>query len=160
MHKYLPMQVGCKAVFLTTAFFLCKCKTFYLTFSSHHVLCKAAMYLCMYVCEEQHIDRNPSTVRWGPSKVTRSVCEKIAQIVAQPIVWSNSIHKFYRRIKQPQKPGYFGNCKNWRVNNRLMGKNSPNQGVDVMITIFCDFSQFSAKNWRFIKNQCYDQIFS
>jgi hypothetical protein len=22
-------------------------------------------------------------------------------------------------------------------------------GVDVMITIFCDFSQFSAKNWRF-----------
>jgi hypothetical protein len=22
-------------------------------------------------------------------------------------------------------------------------------GVDVMITIFCDFQQFSAKNWRF-----------
>jgi hypothetical protein len=22
-------------------------------------------------------------------------------------------------------------------------------GVDVMITIFCDFSQFTAKNWRF-----------
>jgi hypothetical protein len=22
-------------------------------------------------------------------------------------------------------------------------------GVDVMITIFCDFSQLSAKNWRF-----------
>jgi hypothetical protein len=22
-------------------------------------------------------------------------------------------------------------------------------GVDVMITIFCDFCQFSAKNWRF-----------
>jgi hypothetical protein len=22
-------------------------------------------------------------------------------------------------------------------------------GVDVMITIFCDFRQFSAKNWRF-----------
>jgi hypothetical protein len=29
-------------------------------------------------------------------------------------------------------------------------------GVDVMITIFCDFCQFSAKNWRFLKNQCYE----
>jgi hypothetical protein len=28
-----------------------------------------------------------------------------------------------------------------------------------MITIFCDFCQFSAKNWRFLKNQCCDQIF-
>jgi hypothetical protein len=26
------------------------------------------------------------------------------------------------------------------------------QGVDVMITIFCDFRQFSAKNWRFSQN--------
>jgi hypothetical protein len=26
---------------------------------------------------------------------------------------------------------------------------STTPGVDVMITIFCDFSQFSAKNWRF-----------
>jgi hypothetical protein len=24
-------------------------------------------------------------------------------------------------------------------------------GVDVMITIFCDFRQFSAKNWRFFQ---------
>jgi hypothetical protein len=32
-------------------------------------------------------------------------------------------------------------------------------GVDVMITIFCDFCQFSAKKWRFLKNQYYDQIF-
>jgi hypothetical protein len=29
-----------------------------------------------------------------------------------------------------------------------------------MITIFCDFRQFSAKNWRFLKNQCCDQIFA
>jgi hypothetical protein len=33
-------------------------------------------------------------------------------------------------------------------------------GVDIMITIFCDFSQFSRKNCRFIKNQWYDQLFS
>jgi hypothetical protein len=33
-------------------------------------------------------------------------------------------------------------------------------GVDVMITIFCDFSQFSAKNGVFLKYQCYDQLFS
>jgi hypothetical protein len=32
-------------------------------------------------------------------------------------------------------------------------------GADVMITIFCDFRQFSAKNAVFLKNQCYDQNF-
>jgi hypothetical protein len=30
--------------------------------------------------------------------------------------------------------------------------------VDVVITIFCDFCQISAKNWRF--SQCYELIFS
>jgi hypothetical protein len=33
-------------------------------------------------------------------------------------------------------------------------------GVDVMITIFCEFRQFSAKNGVFLKNQCYDQNFA
>jgi hypothetical protein len=34
-------------------------------------------------------------------------------------------------------------------------------GVDVMITIFCDFRQFLAKKLAFfIKNQCYDQNFT
>jgi hypothetical protein len=34
-------------------------------------------------------------------------------------------------------------------------------GVDVMNTIFCDFSQFSAeKIGVFLKNQCYDQNFA
>jgi hypothetical protein len=33
-------------------------------------------------------------------------------------------------------------------------------GVDFMITIFCDFCQFSAKNGGFLKNECYDQLFS
>jgi hypothetical protein len=38
---------------------------------------------------------------------------------------------------------------------------SMNPGVDVMITIFCDFRQFSAKKIGvFLKNQCYDQFFS
>jgi hypothetical protein len=33
-------------------------------------------------------------------------------------------------------------------------------GVDVMITIFCDFRQFSAKKLAFfLKNQCYDHFF-
>jgi hypothetical protein len=32
-------------------------------------------------------------------------------------------------------------------------------GADVMITIFCDFGQFSAKKWHFSQNQCYDQNF-
>jgi hypothetical protein len=32
--------------------------------------------------------------------------------------------------------------------------------VDVMITIFCGFRQFSAKKWRFSQNQCYHQVFS
>jgi hypothetical protein len=34
-------------------------------------------------------------------------------------------------------------------------------GVDVMITIFCDFWKFSAKKLAFlIKKQCYDQNFA
>jgi hypothetical protein len=34
-------------------------------------------------------------------------------------------------------------------------------GVDVMITVFGDFSQFSAKKIGvFLKYQCYDQLFS
>jgi hypothetical protein len=34
-------------------------------------------------------------------------------------------------------------------------------GVNVMITIFCDFLEFSAKNLAFFeKKQCYDQIFA
>jgi hypothetical protein len=34
-------------------------------------------------------------------------------------------------------------------------------GVDVMITIFCDFRQFSAgKNGVFLKNQCYAKLYS
>jgi hypothetical protein len=34
-------------------------------------------------------------------------------------------------------------------------------GVDVMITIFCDFRQFSPKKIGvFLKNQCYDQSFA
>jgi hypothetical protein len=33
-------------------------------------------------------------------------------------------------------------------------------GVDVMITIFCDFRQIMAKNCVFLKNQCYGQFFS
>jgi hypothetical protein len=33
--------------------------------------------------------------------------------------------------------------------------------VDVMITIFCDFCQFSAKQFAFFsKTKCYDQIFA
>jgi hypothetical protein len=37
----------------------------------------------------------------------------------------------------------------------VQGKQTPNRrklsqsGVDVMITIFCDFRRFSAKKWRF-----------
>jgi hypothetical protein len=36
-----------------------------------------------------------------------------------------------------------------------------NPGVDVMITIFCDFRQFFRKKIGvFLKNQCYDQNFA
>jgi hypothetical protein len=33
-------------------------------------------------------------------------------------------------------------------------------GVDVMITILCDFRQFSAKKVIFLINRCYDQNFA
>jgi hypothetical protein len=37
-----------------------------------------------------------------------------------------------------------------------------NAGIDVMITIFCDFFQFAAKKIGvfFLKNHCYDQNFA
>jgi hypothetical protein len=47
-----------------------------------------------------------------------------------------------------------------RLSSRQMSV-SPRPGVDVMITIFCDFPQFSAKKIDvFLKYQCYDQLFS
>jgi hypothetical protein len=47
----------------------------------------------------------------------------------------------------------------WRVQtDRWSSPNEP--GVDVKITIFCDFSQFSEKQLSFFsKYQCYDQLF-
>jgi hypothetical protein len=40
-------------------------------------------------------------------------------------------------------------------------KNDHVLGVDVIITIFCDFRQSLAKKWRFSKKkQCYDQNFA
>jgi hypothetical protein len=43
------------------------------------------------------------------------------------------------------------------LNLGSFGRNWLTPGVDVMITIFCDFRQFSAKKLAiFLKNQCYD----
>jgi hypothetical protein len=33
-------------------------------------------------------------------------------------------------------------------------------GTDVMVTIFGDFRQFSAKKWRFSQKPCYDPFFA
>jgi hypothetical protein len=42
----------------------------------------------------------------------------------------------------------------------LLGQLTTKPGVDVMIIIFCDFRQFSAKKiGGFLKNQCSDQNF-
>jgi hypothetical protein len=47
------------------------------------------------------------------------------------------------------------------VGTNKFGTGIRNAGADVMITIFCDFGQFSAKKIGvFLKNQCYDQIFA
>jgi hypothetical protein len=47
-----------------------------------------------------------------------------------------------------------------RENNFQVRRIFFSAGVDVMITIFCDFRQFSAKKGVFITNQCYDQFCS
>jgi hypothetical protein len=44
--------------------------------------------------------------------------------------------------------------------NACRSSRQGDQGVDVMITIFCDFSQFSAEKLAFfLKCQCYDHFF-
>jgi hypothetical protein len=52
----------------------------------------------------------------------------------------------------------------WRDSNpcrRHLKYRATNPGVDVVITICCDFCQFSAKKTcRVLKNQCYDQFFA
>jgi hypothetical protein len=61
---------------------------------------------------------------------------------SSPDVWANYVNNFRMAFQIKQSP---------------IGRN----GVDVMITIFCDFSQFSAKKIGvFLKFQCYDQLFS
>jgi hypothetical protein len=44
------------------------------------------------------------------------------------------------------------------LKNVAEGRTAP--GVDVMITIFCDFPNFREKIGVFLKYQCYDQLFS
>jgi hypothetical protein len=44
---------------------------------------------------------------------------------------------------------YYKNTQNWQPPNRRKFGQS---GVDVMITNFCDFCQFSSKKWRFSEN--------
>jgi hypothetical protein len=45
--------------------------------------------------------------------------------------------------------------------NRKISPKTGRSGVDVIITVFCDFCQFSARNWLFFsKKQCYDPIFA
>jgi hypothetical protein len=57
-------------------------------------------------------------------------------------------------------------AKNADIFAKFFGKNifkiiTSVPGVDVMITIFCDLCQFSAKKIGvFLKNQCYGQIFA
>jgi hypothetical protein len=61
--------------------------------------------------------------------------------------------------KPDLSPTYFVNFSSLK---KLEPNTNPKRsGVDVMITIFCDFPQFSAKEIGvFLKYQCYDQFFS
>jgi hypothetical protein len=49
---------------------------------------------------------------WPPARVTRWVCEKIAQNIAQPIFLCKLINKFNRGKSRPKTLGYFCNIKN------------------------------------------------
>jgi hypothetical protein len=51
-------------------------------------------------------------------------------------------------------------CMLYGVIFAFLSKSCEKLEVDVMITIFCDFRQFLAKNWHFLKNQCCDQFFN
>jgi hypothetical protein len=51
-------------------------------------------------------------------------------------------------------------CEGFICKGSILIKSRMTPRVDVMITIFCDFCQFSAeKNGVFDKNQCYDHFF-
>jgi hypothetical protein len=97
--------------------------------------------------------------------VTRLVCEKITLNVSQPI-FLNECKKVTEGTKTLD---YFWNFQKMpKVNDPPIGEKSPNLvTLGSMITIFCDFWQFSAifGNFRqkigdFLKNQCYDPDFA
>jgi hypothetical protein len=88
--------------------------------------------------------------------VTRWVCEKITQNKGKLMCqnWCLALFRW-------KNLGNFSNLKKFTEKIRPVGKKSPNLGVDVAITIFCSFRQFSAKELAFFsKTQCYDQNFA
>jgi hypothetical protein len=58
--------------------------------------------------------------------VTGSVCEKVAQNVAQYIFLSKLIHNLYRVTKDPKNAFYVIFRKLPKVNNHPLAENSPN----------------------------------
>jgi hypothetical protein len=85
--------------------------------------------------------------------VTGLVCVKIAQNVAQPIFGQNNFITF---TVVKSRPKFWDtsiiSIKLPKENYRPKGKIRPIRslpGVDVMITIFCEFRQFSAKKLAF-----------
>jgi hypothetical protein len=80
--------------------------------------------------------------------VTGSVSEKIAQNVAQPMFYLYTTFIFVKSC-----PKLWAACVIFKKTSQR--KQLPNRrkfaqsGVDVVITIFCDFRQFSVTKWRF-----------
>jgi hypothetical protein len=81
--------------------------------------------------------------------------KSIAQNVTRPTLdLNNKIYCFEEKGIQTIWVIYLF-LKMPKEKNRIHGENSPNRvtlGVVVMITIFCDFSQFSAKKLAFFLN--------
>jgi FAD synthase len=81
-----------------------------------------------------------------PKSVAQPIFSQILNIILTVEKWGRQLKKINTQRKLSPKRRKFAQ--------------SGHLGVDVMITIFCDFQQFSAKNGVFLKNQCYDQNFA
>jgi hypothetical protein len=94
---------------------------------------------CLLLYLFQTLDRNSVTI-W--------VCEKVAQNEAQ-LNFCQNYHVIFTSEKRSSKVWATSIIFPKTVSNHPCGRKFALSGVDVMITIFCDFWQFSAKKWRF-----------
>jgi hypothetical protein len=94
------------------------------------------------------------------TRVTRWVCKKVAQNVAQPMPCQNWYLHNLHCGKNGQKLCYFCNLKKpYKENNQPIGKNLFKLGSMLCLQFSSIFDNFRRKSAVFLKIQCYDNFF-